>query len=471
MAGRIAFVYPSLTNELYESALLYSPLALAYMGAYTPDDWKKDMYDEYVDNWIDPSELKADLVAMSAFTPNMRRAYYLADKFRERGIKTVCGGAHVSALPDEALEHFDSVVIGEGEPVWPQLIQDFEQGKLKPVYDGGVSVPIHDIKLPDRDLVHPAYHYPSFITSKGCPFACDYCYLSIFEKKKYRVLPVDAIIEDMDRAAARGIDFASVVVDENVSGYSKSDYENRIELFERMIKKKYKFVWGAQSTVDIYKKPELLKLMHKAGCRTLFLGLEATNNKNLGEEVNKGFAGRIDYNKAVKTIHKAGISVIGSFIIGLDNQDMDYAKQLPKALKKMNIEYPRMFFLTAWPGTPLYRKLEQNDRIIPGWDHVRKDIPNIKYNNFSHEEIRKAKKIFFDNYFTKPYILKIVLRWLFREPGMVKFFIKILTQNFGEEGKIKNAELKEKAKEIKKLVDKHFEGTKKAFVEKKEVPV
>jgi radical SAM superfamily enzyme YgiQ (UPF0313 family) len=198
MANKLALIYPAMHSDLYSSNLLYSPLALAYIAAYTPKDWEITSYDEYVDAYVDPDRIDADLVAMSALTPNIMRAYYLADKLRERGITTVCGGAHVSALPDEAIQFFDSVVLGEAEPIWPQVIADFESGNLQQIYDGGLDRSVEDIRLPRRDLIHQNYRYPSLITSKGCPFRCDYCYLSIYQNKKYRVLPVDAIIEDME---------------------------------------------------------------------------------------------------------------------------------------------------------------------------------------------------------------------------------------------------------------------------------
>ena len=457
MANKLALIYPAMHSDLYASNLLYSPLALAYVAAYTPNDWEITSYDEYVDEYVDPDRIDADLVAMSALTPNILRAYYLADKLRQRGIKTVCGGAHVSALPDEAVQFFDAVVLGEAEPIWPQVIADFESGNLQQVYDGGLDRSVEDIRLPRRDLIHKNYRYPSLITSKGCPFRCDYCYLSLYEKKKYRVLPVDAIIEDMEVINRQN---RSLVVfgDENVSGYSAKDHENRVELFERMIKKRFSFVWGAQTTIDIYQKPDLLKLMRAAGCRALFVGLETTDS-DLGEQVNKSFADRIDYKEAIRVIHKHSIGVIGSYILGLDSHDESYVKRLPKVVKRLNIEYPRIFFLTAWPGTPLYKRLQKQGRIPKGYTQVRKDIPNILYSHFSEEEIREAHKYIKKNFFTKPYIAKIVLRWLFKDPPMVKFFLKVLSSNITPEARRLKKKQWEKEAFMRELIEEHFRGT------------
>lgn len=457
MPNRLALIYPSMHNDLYASELLYSPLALAYVAAYTPGDWTVTMYDEYVDAFVDPAEIQADLVAMSALTPNILRAYYLADKLRERGIRTVCGGAHVSALPREALQHFDSVVLGEAEGAWPQLIRDFEAGRLQPVYMGGMANSVEKIRLPRRDLISPRYTYPSVITSKGCPYRCDYCYLSVYRDKTYRVLPVDAILEDLDRAAARA-DFAVIIVDENISGYSKKDEANRMELFERMARRRYRFRWGAQSTIDVYKKPEMLKAMRAAGCRALFIGLEAVET-NLRREVNKGFADKIDYKHAVKVIHRHGIGVIGSFILGLDNQDMAYARRLPKAMRELNIEYPRLFFLTAWPGTPLWHRLRREGRLQQGYCHVRKDIPNIEYLNFTEEEIREAERTIYENMFTLPYLVKTALRWVFRDPRTLWWYLKLVRSNTGVERHRRKKEQEQKEAYIREQILEHFRGT------------
>jgi radical SAM superfamily enzyme YgiQ (UPF0313 family) len=446
MAKKLALINPAMHSDLYSSNLLYSPLALAYVAAYTPNDWEITSYDEYVDEYVDPDKIDADLVAMSALTPNILRAYYLADKLRKRGITTVCGGAHVSALPDEAVQFFDAVVLGEAEPIWPQVIADFESGNLQQVYDGGFDRSVQDIRLPRRDLIHKSYRYPSLITSKGCPFRCDYCYLSVYEKKKDPILPVDAIIEDMEVINRQN---HSIVVfgDENVSGYSAKDHENRVELFERMIKKRFSFLWGA-----------LLELMRAAGCRALFVGLETTDS-DLGEQVNKSFADKIDYKEAIRVIHKHRIGVIGSYILGLDSHDKSYVKRLPKVVKRLNIEYPRLFFLTAWPGTPLHKRLQKQGRIPKGYTQVRKDIPNIVYSHFSEEEIREAHTYIKKNFFTKPYIAKIVLRWLFKDPSMVKFFLKVLSSNITPEARLLKKKQWDKEAFMRKLIEEHFRGT------------
>jgi radical SAM superfamily enzyme YgiQ (UPF0313 family) len=225
-----------------------------------------------------------------------------------------------------------------------------------------------------------------------------------------------------------------------------------------MIKKRFRFLWGAQSTIDIYQKPELLGLMRAAGCRAIFVGLETTDS-DLGKQVNKSFADKIDYKEAIRIIHKHRIGVIGSYILGLDSHDKNYVKRLPKVVKRLNIEYPRLFFLTAWPGTPLHKRLQKQGGIPKGYTQVRKDIPNIVYSHFSEEEIREAHSFIKKNFFTKPYIAKIVLRWLFKDPSMVKFFLKVLSSNITPEARLLKKKQWEKEAFMRKLIEEHFRGT------------
>ena len=246
--------------------------------------------------------------------------------------------------------------------------------------------------------------------------------------------------------------------DENVSRYSAKDHENRMEVFEGMIKKRFNFVWEAQSTIDIYRKPEFLELMRAAGCRALFVGFE-TANSDLGEQVKKNFADRIDYKEAIRVIHKHCISVIGSYILGLDSHDKSYVKRLPKVVKRLNIECPRLFFLTAWPGTAVYKRLQNQGRIPKDYTQVRKDIPSIVYSHFSEEEIREAHKYIKKSFFTKPDIAKIVLWWLFKDPPMVKFFLKVLSSNITPEARRLKKKQLEKETYMRELIKKHFRGT------------
>lgn len=419
---KLAMAYPSYTKETHGEELLYSPLALGYLARHTPAHYQISLYDEYVGEDLDPATLKADLVAFSAITPGIARSYELADKLRKRGITCVGGGAHASALPQEALEHYDAVVIGEGETPWKEFLRDFEKGSIKQTYFGPMNVPLDHLGTPRRDLIHPNYEYPSLLTSRGCHYACSFCYLTVYKNRKYRTIPHDTILEDMDSVKHSPI---LIITDENFMGYSESDIEDRKILLEKMIRKNYKFFWGCQSTVNLYRQPELMSLMYRAGCRAVFLGFEAVTEESLAE-VNKRHNFGIDYSEVVKALHDHNLGVIASCILGLDCHEKDYHKKLIKAIKAAKADFPRVFFMTAWPGTPLFKELEREGRACRDWAKVRKDVPSIQFKHYTHEEILRARDEIIVSFFNFFNVSTVVLRWVCKDRSLLLVFIRMV---------------------------------------------
>ena len=338
---KLAMCYPSLVKENVGTETLYSPLALAYLARHTPDYYDIKLYDEYVGEDMDPDTIDADIVAVSSLSSGITRAYQIGDKLRARGIKSVVGGAHATSLPEEALKHFDTVILGEGEKPWKQFLADYENGRTQAKYFGAMNVSLENIATPRRDLVHPNYHYPSIMTSRGCPYACSFCYLTIYKNRKYRTIPHETVLQDFDSIRDNTV---IVVTDENFIGYSNTDTEDRKLLLNKMIQRKYKFIWGCQSSINIAEQPELMKLMYKAGCRAVFVGFESTDPESL-KSIRKKHNIGVDYKDAIKKIHKQKIAVIASCILGMDNQKTDYHKHLIKELKEIKADFVRVYFL------------------------------------------------------------------------------------------------------------------------------
>ena len=188
----------------------YQPLSLGIIAALTPPDWKVKIIDE---NFRDFRYYEADFVGFTAFSSTVSRAYELAQIYRERGIKTVIGGIHVSMCPDEASRFVDSVVIGEAESVWLQVIRDFEAGTLRPVYKGSLTDLIRSPR-PRRDLFHPAYIFASIQTTRGCPMNCDFCSVTAFNGSHYRYRPIDEVIDEMAEIPQKNI----FILDDNIVG-------------------------------------------------------------------------------------------------------------------------------------------------------------------------------------------------------------------------------------------------------------
>lgn len=422
---KLAMVYPSRTKENVSAELLYSPLIHGYLARHTPDHYQISLYDEYVGTDIDPDTVDADLVAVSAITPGIRRAYEIGDRLKNRGIRTIIGGAHVTALPEEALRHYDAVCIGEGEGPWRQFLKDFELGITKATYDGPCNVPLDDLGTPRRDMCHPNYQYPSVMTSRGCPYSCSFCYLTVFKDRKYRTIPHETILEDLDSIQNN---FAVIVTDEYFIGYSEKDFEDRKILLEKVIRKNYRFKWGCQSTTTLATQPELMELMYRSGCRAVFVGFETVEVEGL-KQIRKNHNIGLDYKEIIAKLHNHKLAVIASTIFGLDSHTKDYPKQLIKEMKKAKVDFPRVFFATAWPGTPFFESLEKEGRVNRNWDEVRKDVPSIKFKHFTREEAIAGRKEVVDAFFNVFSIIRAISRWILKERTLMFMFLKMSIRN------------------------------------------
>jgi radical SAM superfamily enzyme YgiQ (UPF0313 family) len=418
-------VYPSRIKENVSAELLYSPLSLGYLARHTPDHYKMTLYDEYVGADIDPENVDADLVAVSAITPGIRRAYEIGDRLKKRGIKTIIGGAHVTALPEEALQHYDTVCMGEGEGPWERFLKDYESGKAENTYYGPCDAPLDDLGTPRRDMCHPNYHYPSVMTSRGCPYSCSFCYLTVFKERKYRTIPHETILEDLDSIKDNSM---VIVTDENFIGYSEKDFEDRKVLLEKMIRKNYRFVWGCQSTTTLASQPELMDLMHRSGCRAVFVGFESVEQEGL-KQIRKNHNVGLDYREIIARLHDHKLAVIASTIFGLDSHTKNYPKQLIKEMKKAQVDFPRVFFATAWPGTPFFESLEKEGRVSRDWDEVRKDVPSIKFKHFTREEAIAGRKEVVDAFFNVFSTILVISRWILRDRTLLFMYLKMSIRN------------------------------------------
>jgi radical SAM superfamily enzyme YgiQ (UPF0313 family) len=189
-----------------------------------------------------------------------------------------------------------------------------------------------------------------------------------------------------------------VVTDENFIGYTERDIEDRKILLEKMIRRRYKFVWGCQASTKLAAETELMSLMYRAGCRAVFVGFESIDEEGL-KLVGKNHNIGLDYRQVIARLHDHKLAVVASTILGLDSHDRAYPDRLIAALKRSKADFPRVFFATAWPGTPLFAALEKEGRANHNWDEVRKDVPSIQFKNFTHAEAIAARKKILDAFF------------------------------------------------------------------------
>jgi len=384
---KILFVSPALVNKNYFNDIIRwinikfilgfgKSLTFPILKALTPE--KHDV--EFVEgSYSDINyDTHYDLIGITTITPYSYLAYEIADEFRRRGVKVVIGGWHASALPEEAKQHADAVVIGEAEDTWPELINDFEKGGLKPFYITKQSVDPATIPRPRVDIF-PKRTRISVQATRGCPYSCEFCSL-INDKfgKKLRMRPIDDVIEDISLIPNKGFFFIDNSLTVNPS-YTK-------ELFRRM-KCLNKF-FSAYGNIDVLgRDEELLKIAKEAGCRTWYIGLESVCQKSI-DSIRK-HTNRVDnYISSIKKIHEYGMNVMGSFVLGFDNDTMNVFNETDEFIRKSEIDMPLFNILTPYPGTPLYDRLNSEGRILTR-DWSKYDLEHVVFQpkNMSPEEL------------------------------------------------------------------------------------
>ncbi len=340
----------------------FPPLGLLYLAAHTPRDVELRLINENLER-IDLAE-PPDLVGITTTTATAIRAYEIADRYRERGVKVVLGGIHASMVPEEAAAHADSVVVGEAEALWPGVIADADAGRLEPAYRAEGFPDFQRPRHPRRDIGDPKrYLVPNMVqTSRGCPHNCTFCTVSLFNGRRPRMREVDSVLAELEplprsKAIGRQVIF---FIDDNI-GAKPSRAK---ELFRALIP--MDIFWGSQACMTFANDEELVALAAESGCRLLFIGVESLSPQGLAE-IDKHHNKVEQYENAMQMFSKYGILVMGGFVLGLDSDDtsvfgdtLDFAVRNKLVLALFNV-------LTPYPGTRLYSRLLEEGRVDPGF--------------------------------------------------------------------------------------------------------
>lgn len=303
-----------------------------------------------------------DLVAISTFTAQFYEACDVADFYRAAGIPVVMGGITVSSLREQAKTHCTSVVIGEGELLWPEVLADFERGDLKPFYSTQREFNLANAPMPRFDLLAPSkYNRLTVQTSRGCPHKCEFCASSILLTPRYKVKPVEKVVAEIREIkkiwSKPFIEFA----DDN-SFVHREHYK---KLLRELAKENLR--WFTEADVNVAQDDELLGLMRDSGCQQVLIGLESPRRDNLnGIELKNNWKARRhdDYRTAITKIQSYGITVNGCFILGLDADTPAVFDDVLDFVCDSGLYEVQVTFQTAFPGTPLYARLKREGRIL-----------------------------------------------------------------------------------------------------------
>lgn len=337
------------------------PLGLLNVAGVTPPEVEITLTDENIEP-VDFNK-KVDLVGISTMTSAAPRAYEIARQFRGRKIPVVLGGSHVSVLPEEGLQHADSVVIGEAEGAWDKLMNDFIKGgkeALQKIYKAEKLPDLATIPFPRWDILKRERYIADKVLhlTRGCPHDCSFCSVTELFGRKIRFRPVDPVVNFIAQNRTNGLRGRFFVfLDDNIMGnkaYAK-------ELFKAIIP--LKIIWASQASINSAYDEELLELAQKSGCKALFVGFETVSESALSE-VGKTQNKVEFYAEAVKRFHRFGIFIHGAFMFGMDSHDSDVFKQTVDFINTNKLDSAQYSILTPLPGTRLYEQLDREDRIF-----------------------------------------------------------------------------------------------------------
>ena len=348
--------YPKDPVASFGKHVLTPTLALTSLAGATPKSWRVAYWDENLLQGAAPADPVPEVVGITVHLTFARRAYALADRYRRLGSKVVLGGLHVTSMPEEAAQHADAIVVGEGVHVWPKVLSDISNRRLRRRYDGSYRVPYASDPLPDRSVLprNGFLTQASVVATRGCANRCSFCYLATKGlRMPYQRKPVERVLEEIEKTGDRYV----VFTDNNLTAdpaYARALCEGLARLG---------IVWSAAITIDAAKDAALVRAMAKSGCQGVFVGFESVLGDNLRDAGKRTMAPE-DYGAHVRRLHDARIQVNGSFVFGFDHDRADVFERTVAWIEEQGLSCATFHILTPYPGTPLYRQLDGEGRIL-----------------------------------------------------------------------------------------------------------
>ncbi len=351
---KITFILPAIGKKKGEKYIKtwknMEPLMIAVLKSLTPEDIETDFMDDR--NEFINYDKNTDLVVISVETYTAKRAYQIAHKFKERGIKVMAGGYHPTVEPDECLEHFDAIIIGNAESVWKKMIDDVKDNNLQKRYLGSCD----RFGMPDRSIYKDRKYSPLALveTGRGCIYACEFCAIHSYYEKKYYRRPVEEVVQDIKNSGKKYVFF----IDDNFV----SDHSYAIEICKAITPLKIK--WVTQGAITMAKNDELLYWMKKSGCKMVLIGYESMN-PNILKDMGKGWrssAGEI--NSLTEKIHGYGIGIYATFVFGFGNDTQETFDETVRFAKRHGFYFAAFNHLVPFPKTGVYKRMKAEKRLL-----------------------------------------------------------------------------------------------------------
>ncbi len=410
----LGITLPQFVNRSQVIAQLPS-LALLTLAGATPDDVELEYVEvDEIAAFVEKPRLDFDLVALSTYSARAFEAYQVADAYRSRGIPVVFGGLHATTVPEETALHADAVVIGEGEITWPEVVRDFQRAGragLKRFYREAKpgQFQLSESPMPRFDLLlknppsrlHPLdpantgelhrlgpYNRITIQTTRGCPLDCEFCAASKLYGPRYRIKPIERVLQEIDAVRAMWrrpfIEFA----DDNTFVNKKWAKELLLRLADRQIR------YFTETDVSVADDEELLDLLYPSGCRQILIGFESPRRASLDglDRANWKSGQHSKYLEAIDKIQSRGVSVCGCFIVGLDSDTPEIFDELRDFIERSRLLEVQITILTPFPGTRLYQRLLDEERLLyPGaWDRCTLFDINFRPRGMTVEQLEEG---------------------------------------------------------------------------------
>ena len=400
-------------NKLY-----FVGLALPLLAALTPEGFDVEICYETIEDV--PFDTDADLIGISSMGHAVMRTIAIAQEFKKRGKTVVLGGYMVSLMPEEAQKYCDSVMIGDSEETWPQMVRDFENGNLQKVYKKKLEKLTYPIPKYELILNKKIGNFLPVQAGRGCPKTCSFCSIYCLYKGQYLKRDIDEVIRDIKKIKSLGFR-QFLLLDDNI--FSDRDYA--IKLCAEI--KKLKMYWMTQCSIDIAKDEELLDTIAKSGCYMLSFGLESISKESL-IGMHKAWAKPENYSEQINIIRKHGIDISTEMVVGAEGDTLESIKATAKFVADNHIAVPRFYILTPIPGTEYYDEMKKADRIYNTDMYSYNACEAVHYpKNMTPQELTKAYWDLYNEVYSIRSILKrtIFTTAFLKRPYNVTFYFLV----------------------------------------------